>query len=382
MNFTESNPLTFGLELEFQIVNQASGMLSPSSLLLWEQIKQRPDIARFALEITRATIEINTSVHVRADDMVGETEALTRMLRETAAAAGLDIRGGGTQLSQFWNDRVMVPTDRARELEAKYGFLPKRFSTYGMHVHIGVPNGNSAIRLGNAMQALSPLFIALSAASPFLQMTDTGFCASRPLESLIYPHGGPMPKMKDWAEFEEVATEIFSLGLAQSLKDVYWDVRPKPEFGTVEIRVFDTPLSIHKAVAMAAFARGCAALVLDDRLTLPATPSTGTTDRVNRFLACRDGLDARLFNAFSNTWMPAREWLDSLFDALIQAQAFPEDIHHIQALRQQWVPRQDCEIMRETWKSVQEIAQGNDSPNPSLSEYSRRICQHLLKAAA
>jgi carboxylate-amine ligase len=142
-------------------------------------------------------MEINSSVHTTAHAMGIEMKALAAHIRQVAQAAGLDIRGGGTQMAQFWNERIMAPTDRARELESKFGFLPKRFSTYGMHVHIGMPSGDDAIRVGNLLQAMYPLFITMSAASPFLQLSDTGFAAARPLETLMYPHSGPMPKLRD-----------------------------------------------------------------------------------------------------------------------------------------------------------------------------------------
>ena len=178
MEFAKSEALTFGLELEFQIVNEKTGLLSPSSLELWEELRQRKDVARFSLEATLSTIEINSSVHANADAMATEMQTLTADTQKIAQSKGLNLRGGGTQLAQFWNERVMAPTDRARELEKRYGFLPKRFSTYGMHVHIGMPSGDDAIRVGNLLQCLCPLFIAASAASPFLQLADTGFAAA------------------------------------------------------------------------------------------------------------------------------------------------------------------------------------------------------------
>ncbi len=195
MNFAKSEDLTFGLELELQIVNRQDGRLSPSSGEFWEVLKHKDNVGRFSLEATLATIEMNTSVHDDADAMLAETLALTKTLTDLATPLGLVLRGGGTQLTQFWNERVIAPTPRAQELTERFGFLPKRFSTYGMHVHIGASSEANAILIGNALQALTPLFIAMSAASPFLQMADTGFCASRPLEPLIYPHGGPMPKV-------------------------------------------------------------------------------------------------------------------------------------------------------------------------------------------
>ncbi|MEO7255455.1 MAG: YbdK family carboxylate-amine ligase [Casimicrobium sp.] len=379
MIFADSKALTFGMELELQIVNKETGKLSPSSLEIWREASLRNDAERFSMEATQATIELNTSIHSSADTMLEETLHLVATLRNIAAASGVDIRGGGTQVNQFWNDRVLSPTARAVELSTKFGFLPKRFSTYGMHVHIGVPSGDAAIHLANSLQALCPLFIAMSAASPLLQMTDTGFCAARPLEPLVYPHGGPMPRLGSWAEFESIASEIFSTGLADSLKDIYWDVRPKPEFGTVEVRVFDTPMSVYKAVAMAAFTRACAALVLDGTLSLPVATNPYSTSRVSRFVACRDGMDAKLFNPFEGRWLPALEWLRNLFDAVGTSPLCESDAQHIKSLETLWMPLQDCDIMRRAWARIVAAHPLESDATAALSEYSKVVCAHLLQ---
>ncbi len=378
MEFAKSEALTFGLELEFQIVNEATGLLSPSSLKIWEQLSGHENLERYSLEATLSTMEINSSIHTSADEMAVEITALTSQIRQIAKSMDLDIRGGGTQMAQFWNERIMAPTERAKELESRYGFLPKRFSTYGMHVHIGMPNGDAAIRMGNVLQALCPLFIAMSAASPFLQLADTGFAAARPLETLMYPHGGPMPELRDWAELEEVTEELFATELANSLKDIYWDVRPKPEFGTVEIRVFDTPLSVRKAVAMAAFARACAALALDGNMSFSSKATPNTAQRVSRFLACRDGMNANLYNAFTGDWISAREWFAHLYASIQKHPIYAVDGAHLDYLSKLLEQRQDHEVMRETWSKVQAKNPTPDNLSWSLPHYATEICSLLL----
>jgi carboxylate-amine ligase len=365
MEFSQSAALTFGLELEFQIVVEKTGLLSPSSLEIWKELSDREDVARFSLEATLSTMEINSSVHTTAQAMYTEVETLTEHIQSVAQAMGLNIRGGGTQMAQFWNERVMAPTDRARELERKFGFLPKRFSTYGMHVHIGMTSGDNAIRVGNLLQCLCPLFIAMSAASPFLQLADTGFAAARPLETLMYPHGGAMPEIRNWAHFKEITGELFDTQLASTLKDIYWDVRPKPEFGTVEIRVFDTPLSINKAVAMAAFSRACASLALDGHLSVSSKTTPTTTKNVSRFLACRDGMEAVLFNPFAGEWMPARIWLEQLLDAIQNQPIYAIDSSHLDLLLEKMNGMQDYQTMRKTWADLQSI-----NPNPKDLDWS------------
>lgn len=376
MQFSKSDDLTFGMELEFQIVSDRTGLLSPSSLEFWDTLQQRHDAPRFSLEATLSTIELNTSVHSDASEMLEEVVGLTKTLTDLATPKNLIIRGGGTQLTQFWNDRIFAPTARAELLGQKFGFLPKRFSTYGMHVHIGASSADRAIAMGNGLQALVPLFIAMSAASPFLQMSDTGFCASRPLEPLIYPYGGPMPRLKNWSEFEDVADEMFSTKLATSLKDVYWDVRPKPEFGTIEVRVFDTPISIHKAVAMAAFTRACAALLLEGKLVLGDVPSPPTAERVSRFLACRDGLEAQLFDPFGQAWLPARDWLNRLCEAIAASSVGHSDLRHVAALQKHCALAQDCQQMRDAWRQSQTSCA--EEADRLLAHYSKTINGYLL----
>ncbi len=381
MDFQPSNALTFGMELELQLVDEATGQLSPCSAELWRELEQLPERARYALEATRATMEVTSSIHQDADALEAETRENVRTLKKIARRQGADVRGGGTHILQFWNEREFTATDRAAELQAKYGFLPKRFSTYGMHVHIGVPGKEEAIQVANVLQSLCPLFIALSAASPFQQGVDTGFCAARPLEPLVYPYGGPMPRLANWAAFETIAQEVFDSGLAKSLKDIYWDVRPQPAYGTVEVRVFDTPLGVRKAVALAAFTRGCAALALHGQLGYAPTAIPFNTERVSRFMACRDGMGARLFNPAVGAWMPARQWLAMLVEQMQQHPVCDADLRHIQRLHRQADEAQDCDTMRATWGRILSTSPSMAQWTPGPLEYavnSREHCARLL----
>ena len=379
MHFNPSEPLTFGVELELQIVDPETGRLSPSAQPLWEALSTGDGRGHYALEATLSTIEINSSIHHRADHMAEEAVHLVSQVQRSAALLARQVRGGGAQISQFWNERVMAPSDRARELAQRFGFLPKRFSTYGMHVHVGMPDAESAIRVANVLQGVVPLFIALSAASPFLQLSDTGFASARPLEPLVYPHGGPMPCLQNWSHLEAVTGEFFQTGIAASLKDIYWDVRPKPEFGTVEVRVFDTPLSVHKAVALAVFTRGVAALALAGELTLAADSVAFFTDqRVSRFLACRDGMDARLFNPCSAQWMPAREWTQQLLAHVQRHNPWPSDAAHLAQVQILAEGEQDHQTMRRLWSAMSTAHDEGEA----LQRYSSFMAELLLGAAA
>jgi carboxylate-amine ligase len=374
MDFTRSEPLTYGLELELQIVQPQTGRLHPGCLTLLEELDRRKAPPLFAKEATLATIELNSSVQHHADGMEQEVRELVSLAREAAHSVGLDLRGGGTNVAQFWNERVMAPTERAQLLEQRFGFLPKRFSTYGMHVHIGMPDAESAIRVANVLQALCPLFIALSAASPFLQLSDTGLACARPIESMVYPQGGPMPHLPTWQALLDELQAIYATGLATSLKDIYWDVRPKPEFGTVEVRVFDTPLSVSKALRLASLTRELAGLALSGTLAL-AAPVPSSALRASRFLACRDGMEASLYDATRSKWLPAREWLSDLLQSIERNGPHEANSRQFESWRSLMTESPDYAKMRACWATYKA---GANSMDERLAAHGAEMCAKLL----
>lgn len=378
MDFKKSEALTFGLELEYQIVSNQTHKLFPGADRLHDLLSATKHHGSFALEATQSTIEINSAVHNDAGEMGEEVAQLVQQIRTHALSIGCDIRGGGTNMTQFWNERVMSSSDRARELSARFGFLPKRFSTYGMHVHVGMPSADEAIRVANALQGWVPLFISMSAASPFLQLSDTGFAASRPLEPLVYPTGGPLPFYANWSQFEAGVQELFDTGLAKSMKDIYWDVRPKPEFGTIEVRVFDTPLSVHKAVALAAFVRAVAALALHDVLKQDRSPQFDLQHKVSRFLACRDGMDAELFDPCTGRRVVARHWMVSLGEAIAQHRYASPDLPMIRSLVESLTSEEDHLVMREVWRKMSHAYVGEHAAEETLAGFSQAMRSRLL----
>ena len=369
-SFKPSKPLTFGIELELQIIKRRDGLLSPSCPALLQSLPATSR-ALFMPEATQSTIEFVSTVHSDVSDMHSEASQHLKSLVETAAEMDLGLRGGGNHAMHFWGDRIAAPTERGNLLQKKYGFLPKRFSTYGLHVHIGMPDADSAIRVGNVLQKLTPLFIALSASSPFHQGMDTGFCASRPLESLVYPFSGGMPVFDDWADFSAKTSAIYQTGLASSLKDLYWDVRPKPEYGTIEVRSFDMPLQVEKAVALAVLVRRCAALALEGRLKPPENPLFNL-DQCNRFLACRDGMNAELINPFTGGKMTMHYWFKSLLRELRHLDIPAAELTYIEVLEDYVQTRDNAQWMRELW-----LETGGDRKQ-DFQSYCEALSQALL----
>ncbi len=178
-----------------------------------------------------------------------------------------------------------------------YGYLAKQFTIFGQHVHIGCPDGDEAIYLTHMLSRYVPHFIALSASSPFQQGEDTAYQSSRLNTVSAFPLSGQMPFVHSWKEFLEYFEKMRGYGIVESMKDFYWDIRPKPEYGTVEIRVFDTPLTVERAAALAAYAQALARHLLADR---PLAPSREVylLYNYNRFQACRYGLGGTLIDPY------------------------------------------------------------------------------------
>jgi carboxylate-amine ligase len=226
----------------------------------------------------------------------------------TQAAERLNLRiaGGGSHPFHKWSERRIYPTERFKHILNTYGYLAKQFTIFGQHVHIGCPDGDAALYLIHMLSRYVPHFIALSASSPFQQGEDTAYQSSRLNTVSAFPLSGQVPFVQTWDEFSGYFSRMKSFGVIESMKDFYWDIRPKPEYGTVEIRVFDTPLTVERAALIAAYAQSIARYVLNER---PQAPSRDVylLYSHNRFQACRYGLAGKIVDAYTQRHVGLRE---------------------------------------------------------------------------
>jgi carboxylate-amine ligase len=306
LQFKPSAPLTMGVELELQIVNRRDYNLTRGSTDLLQQLESKKHGYDIKPEITESMIEIATSVHTSHRDMLAELTAMRELLATTADQLNLGLAGGGAHPFQHWEDQRIFQTERYKLVSDLYGYLAKQFTVYGQHIHIGCPDGDQAVRLVHLLARHIPQLIAMSASSPFYQGVDTSFQSSRLTSINAFPLSGTMPFVTDWDAFNGFFEKMANLKIVASMKDFYWDIRPKPEFGTVEIRVCDTPLTIEHAVAMAAYAQTLGKYFFD-RQDLKANQDVYLTYSYNRFQACRFGLAGRLIDPLSGEQLTIRD---------------------------------------------------------------------------
>jgi glutamate---cysteine ligase / carboxylate-amine ligase len=296
--FTPSQPFTVGVELELQLLHAREGTLSRDAPDLIALLHRKSDgEARFKPEITESMIELNSSVHHQHATLVQELRELRTRTVQAADQLNIAVSGGGAHPFALWRERRIYPTDRFLQVSRLYGYLAKQFTVFGQHVHVGVGSGDLAIELTQRLLPYIPHFIALSASSPFAQGEDTAFETSRLHAVAMFPLSGHMPRLKDWDDFNAYFGEMQSYGIVESIKDFYWDIRPKPEYGTVEVRIFDTPLTVEMAAALGALVQTLAVHLLNSETEKAKPVGDLASTRVygyNRFQACRFGFDAQL----------------------------------------------------------------------------------------
>lgn len=300
--FTASPLLTLGVELELQLVDPLTYDLIGRALELLRHMRQiqKKQLHSWVIrpEITQSMIEINSSIHEHIDTLKIELTSARDYLTNQANILNVLFSGGGTHPFQKWGDRQILNIPRYKNISAQYGYLAKRFTVFGQHIHIGCRDGDEALYLCHALARFLPHFIALSASSPFYQGIDTYFNSSRVNVVNSFPLSGHPPFIHSWEEFARYFSKLTQLHIVSSIKDFYWDIRPKPEFGTVEIRVCDTPLTIEHAVLLTAYAQALSRYILLER-PLPINEDIYLLYNHNRFQASRYGFYGKLINPYS-----------------------------------------------------------------------------------
>lgn len=293
--FVNSEPFTFGVELEIQVVNTHNYDLTKAASDLMRLIQGETFPGNITPEITESMIELSTGICHSHEQAVSELHAIRDVLVKAADQLNVGLAGGGTHAFQQWSDRQIYDAPRFQYISELYGYLAKQFTVFGQHVHIGCPDPDSALFLLHSMSRFIPHFIALSASSPFVQNVDTGFHSARLNSVFAFPLSGRAPFVLTWDSFEEYFTKMVNTGVVNSMKDFYWDIRPKPGYGTIEVRVMDTPLSVDRAAAIACYIQTLARYLLTDR-PLKLSEDDYLVYTFNRFEACRFGLEGTCVN--------------------------------------------------------------------------------------
>jgi carboxylate-amine ligase len=315
LSFTPSEPLTLGVEMEVQIIDAESRDLTPGAPQLLARLGgPRPTIKP---EIFQAMLEVCTGVCRNVAEVQRELESALAEVRAAADALGFRLASAGSHPFARHRERLVSPGDRYQGLIDRNRWLARRLMVFGLHVHVGMRSGEHAQAVINGMLPYLPHLLALSASSPFWQGSDTGLASSRITIFEALPTAGHPCTFRDWQDFEAVYDAMRRSGAIRSIKDVWWDIRPHPDFGTIELRVCDGLPTLRETIALVGVMHSLCAW-LDARYAdgeRPQPPSMWTL-RENKWRASRWGFDAEVILADDGRTRPLREELGELFGHL------------------------------------------------------------------
>ena len=292
-DFSHSEALTLGIELELQIIGGQDYNLIGAAPDLLREMSGREHPGSVKPEITDSMIELSTDICQDYSDALSQLRRIRHELVHQADRLGILLSGGGTHPFQHWGQQAIFDAPRFHYMSQLYGYLAKQFTVFGQHVHIGCDCPDKALWLIHALSRYIPHMIALSASSPFVQGFDTGFQSARLNSVFAFPLSGRAPFVMNWDDFAGYYRKMIATGVVKSMKDFYWDIRPKPEFGTIELRVMDTPLTVERAAQIAAYAQALASYLLKEKPVEPREDDY-LVYAFNRFQACRFGYDGTL----------------------------------------------------------------------------------------
>ncbi len=306
----ELGPYTVGIEEEVMLLDQLTWALAHRIDSVLPRLPHG-GTASFTAETHGSALEIQTGVHAQIGGAIEELAALRGELDATLRPLSMRAASAGTHPFAVWQEIVVSAGERYQFVYGSMRELARREPTFGLHVHVGVPDAEAAIHASNRLRTHIPLLLALSVNSPFWQGRDTGLASARTPLFQAFPRVGIPRAFADYAEYIETVDVLIRCDAVPEPTFLWWDVRPQPRFGTVEVRIMDAQTTLPDTAAIAALVQSIvrAEVEGEDHMERPM-PQEVLAE--NRFLAARDGMDADLIEPELGRRVPARELLADL----------------------------------------------------------------------
>ena len=308
------SPWTIGIEEEVMLLEPDGWQLTSRSE---EVLAALPGTmtGNTAAETHGSALELATAAHPGVESAIAELRQLRQALATVLEPLGMRAAVAGTHPFTLWEDVEVSPGARYQFLYSSLRELARREPTFGLHVHVAVPNPEQAVRAYNRVRAHLPILLALSGNSPFWQGRDTGLASMRTPLFQAFPRVGVPREFRCYADYVESVDVLLRCDAIPEPTFLWWDVRLQPRFGTVEVRVMDAQTRVGDTAAIAALVQ---CLVRMEALEGQASHTLVTRPEVleeNRFIAARDGMEAELIDPARELRRPAVEWIDELIAA-------------------------------------------------------------------
>ncbi len=298
---------TIGVEEEFQIVDPESGglrshvseLIAATAPTMGEQVKR---------ELHQSIVEMGTKICENVSELRDEMHRTRGELVAAAERVGLQVAAAGTHPFSNWIDQVISPGERYQNIVQELQQLARSLLIFGMHVHVAMPDPTTMIELMNTSRYFLPHLLALSTSSPFWMGRNTGLKSFRTTIFRRFPRTGVPDHFNSWSEYENYVELLVSLNCIDNAKKIWWDVRPHPNFGTLEFRVFDVPTRVEEAICIAALTQAIVVKLYRlhaKNLGFRLYPRALIEE--NKWRALRWGIDGKLIDFGKQIEVPMRE---------------------------------------------------------------------------
>jgi glutamate---cysteine ligase / carboxylate-amine ligase len=313
--------LSIGIEEEYQTIDPqtrdlrshiASEILPKAKLALHEAVKP---------EMHQSVIEVGTRVCKDVKEARENIQALRREMITLAGQSGMLLAAGSTHPFSDWKLQEIYPDERYRRVVEDMQLIARANLVFGLHVHIGIEDRNTAIHIMNSMRYFLPHILALSSNSPFWMGMNTGFKSYRVKVFERFPRTGIPDTFSNWSEYENFVDLLVRTNCIDNGKKIWWDIRPHPFFNTLEVRVCDIPMRLDETMALAALIQATVAMLYKLHASNKSYRIYGRAlISENKFRASRYGLDGKLIDFGKEEEVPLRqlilEYLDLIDDAV------------------------------------------------------------------
>jgi carboxylate-amine ligase len=329
ITFTTSKPFTLGVEIELQILDPENLNLVPKAPAILSMV---PDDLkdRIKPEFIRSMIEVNTEV---CSDMVQVRDSLTQLIRQ---AESLAHKNGcllfATSLHPFsrHSDQELSDHPRYARIMNELQLVGRRFITQGLHVHVGMSDRDAAIRVCDSIRLFLPILLALTSSSPYYEGIDTGLHSYRAKLFEALPLAGMPDQLESWDKYLEMVRLLSNTGIITGVRDLWWDIRPHPDFGTIEIRICDLPSTLTEILAIVALIQGLVAEMTESDKHL--NPNMQVL-KSNKWQAARYGLAGTFVYPLLQKKMSMQEAAGEIFSKAAPAMKKLGTSHYLADLR-------------------------------------------------
>ncbi len=308
--FKKSSLFSIGVEVEFQLLNRNSLNLEPCAPKILNNIPKSFK-TKIKPEFIKSMLEVTTGVCTNIYEACTDLEHGIKELESQAKELGFLIFASSLHPFAKCKDQELSDDVRYKQLMDEFQFVGRRLITQGLHVHIGIDNGDKAISVVDRMRTFLPLLLAISASSPFFEGEDTGLCSFRSKLFEALPRSGIPDSFKSWENFQTLANLLYKAGIIKTARDIWWDIRPHSILGTVEVRVCDVPFRFKEIMALVAFIR---VLVEYCYFNKKASPKVHRSILLNnKWNACRYGLKGTFVDPFTLNRTSIKDALELIF---------------------------------------------------------------------